>query len=118
MENRVRVCRRRLGMSQKTLAELLGLSSRWVLELEAGRITRLRLDTAVELARALKQEFNTLIDKTIVLDSPADRGTNGTENGPGWRRDAPGFWFACRSHRSRGPALPAPRARIRVRHDQ
>jgi transcriptional regulator with XRE-family HTH domain len=70
-------------MTQKTLADRLGMSARWVLDLEAGRVPSLRLQVIAELAHVLRQDVAKLADNTIVVsDRPADRDPNGIEAPP------------------------------------
>ncbi len=58
---RIRLHRRRLGLPQKTLAQLVARSERWLREVEAGR-THPRLHEVTSLATALRIDAGRLLD--------------------------------------------------------
>lgn len=76
---RIRQYRRRRGMSQKTLAELIGRSGRWVVDVEGGKADNLRVQDIVLFARALKVDVATLSDNVVMqADTAPDRATEPT----------------------------------------
>lgn len=65
---RVLLTRRRLGMTQKRLAEMVGLNSHTIAQIERGRIQQLRSDAVVKLAKAL----GVTTDYLLGMDMPDD----------------------------------------------
>jgi transcriptional regulator with XRE-family HTH domain len=79
---RIRLQRRRLGMTQKVLADLIGMSERWIVEVENGRVPNLRVQQVYEFARALKIDIAKLTDQAFTMSEQlADRAANGIDSG-------------------------------------
>lgn len=80
---RIRQYRRRRGLSQKTLAELIGRSGRWVVDVEGGKADNLRVQDIVLFARALKVDVATLSDNVVMqADTASDRASEPTNATP------------------------------------
>jgi transcriptional regulator with XRE-family HTH domain len=87
LDERIRHFRRRLGITQKTLAELIGKSERWIVDVEHGRADNLRVQDIREFARALKVDVAKLSDNAVIQPgSPTECATdrpNGAHAGSG-----------------------------------
>jgi transcriptional regulator with XRE-family HTH domain len=69
---RVLLTRRRLGMTQKRLAELVGLNSHTIAQIERGRIQQLRSDAVVKLAKTLDVTTDYLLGMDMYDDASDD----------------------------------------------
>lgn len=79
----VRRVRTQRGLSQASLARLAGCSTRYVLDLEAGRVNP-RLGDLLDIARALRTKLEALLSQDSRSDVAA--GTLETEGSPAQRR--------------------------------
>jgi transcriptional regulator with XRE-family HTH domain len=77
---RIKTCRKRRGMTQAVLAELIGRSERWLVDVEHDTVD-LRLSDVRELARALNVDVAQLTGAQISIPTSARPRAAASTNG-------------------------------------
>jgi transcriptional regulator with XRE-family HTH domain len=74
MGARIRTYRKRLGLSQETVAHRVGKSRRWLQKVEAGELMVEKLHDVIELADVLHLQPSELVDRPVPMAAPAVGG--------------------------------------------
>ncbi len=73
---RIRLYRKRLGLSQEIVAHRVGKSRRWLQKVEAGELLVEKLHDVIELADVLHLQPSELVDRPVPMAVPAGAGAD------------------------------------------